>query len=161
VNRRYFIFAIALFSLGSVGCDDGSEAPGPTIVQTLSFIADGSAFSAANGGVVRAGNTVTISGQTSTSGTIRTISIELEAVAAGTFAVGGADSPVITYSEQASNGAVRYWSADVGVGSGTVVFTQLSATRAIGTFLATLPPVTASGATAAKVITSGSFDLTF
>jgi hypothetical protein len=68
---------------------------------------------------------------------------------------------VITYSEQTSGGAIKYWTAGVGVGSGTVVFTELTATKAVGTFLATLPPVTASGATAPKVITSGTFNLTF
>jgi hypothetical protein len=160
VKLRLLAVAAFLSLTGAAGCGDDDPADSGAI-NSLSFLADGDQFTASNGGAARSGNTVTITG-TSTSGSVtRTISIAVQATAAGTIAIGGAGSPTVTYTEQTAGAAAKQWTAGTGAGSGTLVFTQLSAARAIGTFLATLPPVTASGATAAKTITAGSFNLTF
>ena len=157
---RSLAFAASLFFAGAAACGD-DESTDPSGLQTLSVLVDGAQFSAASGGATRAGNTVTLTGTATSGGITRTLTIAVQAAAAGTIAVGGAGSPTITYSEQASGAAAKQWAAGVGSGSGTLVFTELSATKAVGTFLANLPPVTASGALAAKNLSSGNFSLTF
>jgi hypothetical protein len=161
VKLRFLALAAFVSSIGAAGCGDDDPADSGA-VNSLAFLADGAQFTAAaGGGVARAGNTVTITGTQTSGGIARSLTIAVQATAAGTIAIGGAGSPTVTYTEQASGAAAKQWTATVGAGSGTLVFTELSATRAIGTFLATLPPVTASGAVATKTITNGSFNLKF
>lgn len=53
------------------------------------------------------------------------------------------------------------WQAGVGIGSGTIIITTISATAATGTFSFSLVAVPGTGATGTKAITDGTFNVTF
>jgi hypothetical protein len=53
------------------------------------------------------------------------------------------------------------WSGGVGIGSGTVTITTFTSTGASGTFALNLAPVPGTGSAGTKVITEGTFNVTF
>lgn len=140
----------------------GDDSTGPDTLQSLSFSIDGGQFTASSAGATRSGGTVTLTGSTSSGGTLRNITITIQSAAAGSSAIGGASSPSIVYSETASGASTaKQWAAGPNSGSGTLVITELTSTKAAGTFTATLPPVTVTGALAAKILSVGTFNLKF
>jgi hypothetical protein len=160
-SRLLPLVASALL-IATVACGgDDDDATQPAELQTLNVLIDGELFAAVNGGATQSGSTVTLSGISAAGGIVRTLTIVIPSAATGTVQIGGAGSPTITYAEQPSGGALLQWAAGEGAGSGTIVLTELSAARAIGTIIANLPPVTATGATSARVLTGGTFKLTF
>lgn len=53
------------------------------------------------------------------------------------------------------------WSTTSTQGSGTIVVTQRTATRVVGTFQFVMPPTPGSGSTGTRTITNGQFNVTF
>ena len=84
------------------------------------------------------------------------ITFGLAATAPGTFTV-SATSPVNAVYGVGN----ATWLAAGGVGSGQVIVTTLSSTRAVGTFNFVLTPNTSSGATGTRTITQGAFDVRY
>jgi hypothetical protein len=79
----------------------------------------------------------------------------------GTYSVGPATGASVAGSlVDVGNGPARQWNADGGAGSGTVTLTELTPTRASGTFSFTLVHLVTSS-TGTRVIANGKFDVTF
>lgn len=76
----------------------------------------------------------------------------------GTYTVGvsvGANGNINTINGSAS------WTATSVQGSGTIVVTQRTASRVVGTFQFVMPPAPGSGSTGTRTVTNGQFDVTF
>jgi hypothetical protein len=79
----------------------------------------------------------------------------------GTYAVSRATGASVAGSlVDVGSGAARQWNADGGAGSGTVTLSELTSTRARGTFSFTLVHIVTSS-TGTKAVTNGKFDVTF
>jgi hypothetical protein len=79
--------------------------------------------------------------------------------AAGDFVLGDGTAHEAVYREISAAGVARNWITKATGGEGTVVVTSITASRAVGTFVLTLQPVTESGAVGTRQITVGQFDL--
>jgi hypothetical protein len=79
----------------------------------------------------------------------------------GTYQVNRATGASVAGSlVDVGSGAARQWNADGGAGSGTVTLSELTATRARGTFSFTLVHIV-TASTGTKVIANGKFDVWF
>ena len=138
----------------------GGDSSGPAASSTLSFVVGDVTIDLATASATSSSGTITIQAQGTVVGEARTLSIAVQASAVGTFPVGTVGGASVVYTELAAGTSVaKQWEARNGSGSGTLVLSLLTATRAVGTFSATLPPVTSSGATAAKSLSAGVFDV--
>jgi hypothetical protein len=163
VTRATLCGALALaLALALAGCGGSDDATGPSNSASLTALAGDVAFSAGTVTATRTGGALSIVAEGASGGTTRTLAITLQASAVGSFTIGSASGPVLTYTELASGTTTaKAWSTSgTGTASGTLTITELSSVRAIGTFVATLPPVTSSGATQPKALTSGTFNVT-
>jgi hypothetical protein len=154
-------FARFLWTVPLAGAACGSDnATGAGAVDSLSFIVGDVTVAATSSSATLASGTLTVQAQGTISGIARTLTISVQASAPGTFTVGAAGGASVVYSELAAGTSVaKQWEARNGSGSGTLTLSQLSATRVVGSFVATLPPVTASGATASKSLSNGILDV--
>lgn len=121
----------------------------------LTATINGNAFVASAAGVTLSGATPYL--QIVGNDFNRSLSIGiLNMTAAGTYPLGNTPSRTVQYSATVSN-VFSTWGSQGTGGSGTVIVTSVTATRIIGTFTATLTPV--SGAAGGSLTVSGSFDM--
>src|SRR5688572_30410307 len=145
---------VLLLAVGCGGDDDDPLDVNPNDNGSMTARVDGAAFTATTVAASFSNGILAISGvQVSPS---QALTFGLAATAPGTFTV-AATSPV--------NGIYAVgnatWLASGNVGSGQVIVTTLSSTRAVGTFNFVLAPNTPSGATGTRTITQGAFDVRF
>jgi hypothetical protein len=161
--RSVVVLSLAL----AAGCSDSSGTSGinnPSGTDGVSLTArvDGSAWSADPTTIV-AGNmagVLTFSGTNASGGSVRrTIALRLLATAPGTYPIG---PPVATASNRGTvTEGTAEWLADASTGSGSITLASLTATRATGTFSFTAEAVAGTGASGPRVVTDGTFSVTF
>jgi hypothetical protein len=152
-----------LFVLAAtIGACGGGDSTGPGGGNgSVRATVDGSSFNAnlATAAVHKDG-VLSFAGVQSQGGTTRSINIGLVNVnGPGTFTFGGGNMHVVTYSEVQGTDAQnsKAWTANMVAGTGTVTVTELSASRAKGTFSFTLQP--GFNATGTKTLSNGTFDI--
>jgi hypothetical protein len=107
-----------------------------------------------------ASNVVTLQGST-TSSPITAISISVTNVTGpGTFQLTPNFAGTFGQVVVTSGSTAQAWSTVVAPGTGSITFTTLSSTRAVGTFSFTAQ-AGSGGATGQKAVTNGTFDVTF
>lgn len=146
----------------AIGGCGGSTGPGDGGNGSISASVAGSSFSATLAtGAVHNGGVLSFAGVQSQGGTTRQLNIAVVNVeGTGTFTFGSGNSHVVIYTEveNSSPQGGKSWTANMLVGSGSVTVTELSASRARGTFQFTLQPGT-QNATGTKAVTNGSFNV--
>lgn len=145
--------ALLAFAMVMACGDDGGNPPVGAGIMTASI--DGTAFSGTLAvQATRSGNVISISAVGSNT---RQLSLNLVGVTAtGNVAIGAGSASLGQYSQ-----GTQTWVSSLVGGSGTVVLTTLSSTRAVGTFSFTAIPSPSTGATGNKSVTSGAFDVSF
>lgn len=154
---RVYIAALAVIVAAAVGCSDDKSTTPTTGNKTLRATIAGTAW---NGSLAvqgsRVGNVLAISG---TDGSYQ-LAITIPSVAAtGTYNFGPGNVGVAQVV-QVSAGASTWTSSLVG-GSGSLVLTTFTATRAAGTFSFVGAASPGTPATGTRAVTGGSFDITF
>jgi hypothetical protein len=146
--------------LAGCGGDDDDDTTGPSGNAALSVsTGDGSLNSSAATALISNG-LLSIGAAGTSGGVTRSVGIAIQSATTGTFTVGALNGAVVTYTEVVTGSSSgKSWLAAAGSGSGTVTITELTATRVVGTFTATLPPVESTGATSTKTLTNGSFNI--
>ena len=145
--------ALLAFAFVMACGDDGGNPP--VGAGTVSASIDGTAFSGTLAvQAVRSVNTINISAVGSNT---RQLSLNLVGVTTtGNVPIGAGSTSMGQYSV-----GTQTWVSSLVGGSGTVVLTTLTTTRAVGTFTFTAIPSPSTGATGNKVVTTGAFDVTF
>ncbi|HYV99190.1 MAG TPA: hypothetical protein VE967_17160 [Gemmatimonadaceae bacterium] len=156
-NRIWHVLTCTvLLAVSACGSDSGTDS----ISESFSIFSGDAELNANAAEATLAGSLLTIHAE-GTSGEIkRVLTLQATATTTGTFTVGATNGATVRYSEipvGATSG--KEWLAAAGAGSGTFTLTEFSATRVTGTLSAVLPPVSASGATATKTLTNGTFTL--
>jgi len=136
----------------AVGCSS-STGPGSNGSAPMSASVDGAAWSASSTSATFNNGILAMAGVNPQSGTI---ALGVIASAPGTSAIGLA----LPGNASFTNGGTS-WEAAISGGSGSITITSLTTTEAKGTFQITAAPVTGTGATGSKVVTQGTFDVTF
>lgn len=160
VPRSTVVRTVALLALvcGPTACGAGGTQPSPP--SEMHALIDGVAWESSARASARRfpGDSLTITGGSlggSGSADGVTIGIGVVAVGPGTYSIGPTAAVSVTLLTAADS-----WQAGEGVGSGSITFTTLTASQAIGTFQFTVPPFS-TGAVGTRVVTQGRFDLTF
>jgi len=156
-NRLRTVIAL-LPLLAACGGKSNGPTGNPNTPGAFTASVDNSAFSATVAAASYINNAFIASGSQTTGSTTRTISIAVpNARNAGVYGltIAGASA---TYTET-TGGVTRSWSCFIGMGSGQVIFSALSASRAIATFNFTAPANAATGATGTRTIASGRIDM--
>ena len=146
---------VLLLAAGCGGDDDDPLDVNPNDNGSMTARVDGAAFTAFSVAGTFNGSVLAVSGiQISPS---QGLTIGVATTAPGTFTVGTGSSGVngIYVSGNSS------WSAAGNIGSGTVIITTLSSTRAVGSFNFVMQAQAGSGATGTRTITQGAFDVRF
>ena len=148
--KRLALLAFALV----MACGDDGGSP-PVGAGRLTASIDGTAFSGTLAvTAVRSGTALTISAVGSNT---RQLSLNLVGVSAtGNIAIGAGSTSLGQFSS-----STQTWVSSLVGGSGTVVLTTLTTTRATGTFSFTAVPSASTGATGNKTVTNGTFDVAF
>jgi len=162
INR----FAISvLLALICVGCSSTTEptdtgsGTGTTLANgSMSATIDGVAWTAAAITATNSGGQVAIG---ATSSSLLSINLFFVVNGPGTYTVNSAISSFLV--SQASTGAASTWTAVSGLAgsSGTVTFTTLTTTRAVGTFSGVVVANAGTAAVGTRTITNGRFDVRF
>jgi len=118
---------------------------------------DGSAWTATAITTATYSNGILSIGGADNSNPIRSIGLALTTNSIGTFAMGALPNAA---TGLVSIGIGPTWTANVAGGTGTITLTALSATGATGTFQFTAVAA-AGGATGQRVVTTGTFNITF
>lgn len=177
--RQSRVLASAILFIATVAAACGSDSPtapdnnnpgGGTITGTNCSVivgnqgtvtarVDGTTFSGIvpGGGGTRTAVTLVLFGQSNDNTTL-TIGILNPAV--GVHAIGGLTGNTMLIQTRSCSAGTGLWSA-IAAGSGSVTISTLTATGATGTFTGTLVAQAGSGATGNKVVTDGTFNLTF
>jgi hypothetical protein len=137
----------------------GSTTPAPTTSgSSLSFRMDGNLVTATNVTAAFANGIFTIGGGVAASNITLSIGLTPTTAQIGTYAFGplSATNALLLVGNPAQS-----WNAGAGIGSGSVTLTTFTSTSASGTFTLSLTPVPGTGSTGTKVITEGSFNVTF
>lgn len=154
-DPKLILTAVLTIALAACGGDDGT---GPNIGPnngTMTATVDGSAWTALQIAAVNNSGIVAISGSNAA---LLAIGFGFVGDTTGTYIIGpgfAANANVIDNQNSSS------WSANSFQGSGTITVTTLTAAGASGTFSYTAPLATGSGTPATRVVTAGSFDITF
>jgi hypothetical protein len=161
--------AVMLSRCGSSTTSPSSGASCGTVSTakgTMSAQLDGSSWEAAAVTTsLKNTNLVSIGGADACSpGRVVTFSLVVGGVGGalqkGTFTIGPSDLTGLT--SLLDIGPINIWGANVSLGgSGTVTFTTLSQTSAVGTFQFSYLPQTISGASGTHSVTNGVFNVTF
>ena len=142
--------------LAGVACGDGANnnPTGPTPSAGMSAAVDGQGWTAVSATAVRSGTVIAIGG----SDIGGQLGIGLGLIEAGT-----GDYPINATSASNANvtSGTQTWIANASSGSGTITITTLTTTRIAGTFSFTAPVVIGNPTPATRVVTNGTFDLTF
>jgi hypothetical protein len=152
--NRYASVAL-LCALAAACGDDDDDGLGPDPTNgTMTASIDGSAWNA--GLTVAAtyqGNTFGIGG---TDGTRQITIAVTDVTGTGTFdfGLGEAGAAIIAQGSES-------WTTTLTGGSGTLTISSINATGASGTFSFTAMPTPGSGATSNRVVTNGTFSVTF
>ena len=152
--------ALVLTTLLAVGC--GSDSPtglgnGGPANGSLTFNVDGSAWSAT---IITPAITSLASGVSAigAGNTQNTIAFAWLDQGVGTYMIGSGSAMNASLT---SIGGSQSWVANSQAGSGTMVVTQRTDSRIVGTFQFQLAAGQGSGATGTRTITNGAFDITF
>lgn len=122
----------------------------------MTFRVDGTAHTASSITAGMANGILSIAGTDSSKITTLSFAITPTAAGTGTYTLGplnAANASIIVGNPAAG------WQAGVGIGSGTVTITSLTASNAVGTFSFTLTAVPGTGATGTKNVTEGVFNV--
>ncbi len=149
----YFLFSAAL-TLASCSNDDSTSTNGSGS-STMSAKVDGSDWMASINGAKNSNGLVSFAGQ---DGNVRRIHFNIMATQTGTYDIGGT---VINPNMGQMSEGTKVWTSGLGMGTGKVIFTKLSASEAEGTFTLSLSPVTSTGASGTRNATEGKFSLKF
>jgi hypothetical protein len=168
LRRRVLVSLAAICCAGlafSAACGSGKvSVDGPIPYDsaagtgTMSANVDGANFSASGKTAVVTNHATSSSFSIVANGTGST-RLSLNAVgisSAGTYSMGAGGAAAGTWVSGAST-----WLSTLSGGSGTITFTTLTATRAVGTFSFTGAPVVGTSATGNKPVTNGTFDVNF
>lgn len=149
----YFLFS-AVLALASCSDDDSTSANGSGS-STMSAKIDGSDWTASINGATNSNGLIAFAGQ---DGNVRQIQLRVMATAAGTYDIGGT---VFNANMGQMSEGTKVWTSGLGMGTGKVIFTKLSASEAEGTFTLSLSPVTSTSASGTRNATEGKFSLKF
>lgn len=158
---RNLLLGLVVAVAGCGGSDDDGNPMGPGLINgTFTATVDGTAFSATTSVIAAyVSNTLVITATSGSGANAKSFSLTVQGVTGtGTFSLVTAGSAA-TYSET-TNSISQSWLCASTQGSGTVTLSQLSATKAVGTFTFIAPANTISGATGTKAVTAGSFNIT-
>ena len=159
------IARIAVLALASVAlaCSSGSKSTGPNgNGDYFSASVDGASFT---GDVLLSARltfgSLDVEGTMGPLGQVTAMTLTLTSVTGpGTFTIGsGGGGNAASIAASTSTGGVNHFGTVYG-GSGSVIITELSATRVSGTFSFTAPPSPANASEAAKHVTNGNFSIT-
>lgn len=151
---KYSLITVLMVALTACGGDD-PLGPGDTIPLngTMTATVDGTPWTAIQIAAINNGGVVAISGS------------NVALLAVGFGFVGDTTGTYTIGPLAASNGSVidnlTTWSASISQGSGTITVSTLSAASASGTFSFSAPLVSGTGTPATRVVTNGSFNVTF
>lgn len=148
--KSFLSFATLVTAIVMIGCSSDSTTSPSGSSMTAKI--DGMAFS----GSLSTLGTMTngVLGISGTSNNSYTISIAIPSAAVQTFTIGlGASSATVSVATGVT--ADKLYSANIITGSGTITVTELSATRAKGTFAV----VAQNNAGATVTVTEGMFDV--
>ena len=162
---RFSIRALAAVALASViACGGDSTGPGdddddddnPIVLANGSMSAriDGAQWRAS--AAIAATNNNGLVAIAGTDGTGRTIAFGVIAGGTGTFTTNSTSGTNFLIAEGGAS-----WHALLTTGNGSITFTTLTATRAVGSFSFTAPPVGGTTASGTRNVTQGAFDVTF
>ena len=145
--------------VATAGCGSSSTptTPTPTTTNAITAIMDGVAY---NSGSITA---EIISGALTMSSLNVADTAQLRfftAARVGTETIGRSSTTGIGYATVNAGLVTAVWAATPTLGSGTLTITTLTATGATGTFAFTASPLSGS-ATGSKVVTNGTFNVTF
>ncbi len=150
IASRAFAVAGLIFA---TACGSSSTGPAANGSAPMTAKIDGTAWSAPSASGSYGNGILAFAGANLQLGTI---GVGVIASGPGTYAigVGGPGNASVSIGGQA-------WSAAITGGSGSVTITSLTSTGAQGTFQFTAVPATGTGASGNKVVTEGTFDVTF
>lgn len=137
----------------------GSSTPAPTASgPSLSFRMDGSLVTATNVTATFANGIFTLGGGVAASNISIGIGLTPTTTQTGSYPLGPLSS---TNALLLVGNPAQSWNAGVGIGGGSVTIATFTSTSASGTFALNLAPVPGTGSSGTKVITEGSFNVTF
>jgi hypothetical protein len=137
----------------------GGSTPPPTASgPSLSFRMDGNLVTATNVTAAFVNGIFTLGGGVAASNITFSLGLTPSTSQVGSYPLGPLSS---TGALLLVGNPAQSWNAGVGIGSGTVTVTTFTSTSASGTFTLNLVPVPGTGSTGTRVITEGSFNVTF
>jgi hypothetical protein len=153
--------------LAAAGCSDstgtsGVNGPSSPTEGLLTATVDGSVFSAVPSSITatNVNGVIRISGvDGSTTGSGRTLDLTIVGNAPGIYPIGPPSGTPATSASLTLGGA--RWVADATLGSGSITITAFMPTQATGTFLFSAEPVPGTSAVGARIVTQGTFTVTF
>jgi hypothetical protein len=137
----------------------GNSTPAPTSSgPSLSFRLDGNLVTATSVTAAFVNGIFTLGGGVPASNITFSLGLTPTATQTGSYPLGPLSG---TNALLQIGNPVQGWNGGVGIGSGSVTITNFTPTSASGTFTLNLAAVPGTGATGTKVITEGSFNVTF
>ena len=137
----------------------GSSTPAPTTSgPSLSFRMDGNLVTATSVTAAFVNGIFTLGGGVPASNVTFSLGLTPTTTQTGTYSLGPLSA---TNALLLVGNPTQSWNGGVGIGSGSVTITTFTSTSASGTFALNLAPVPGTGSAGTKVITEGSFNVTF
>ena len=155
-SSQRFLTAVLVIGLTACSGDDDPTGPGDIIPTngTMSATIDGNTWTAIQIAGVNNGGVVAISGSDAT---LLAVGFAFVGQAAGTYTIG----PASAANASVIDNLTTTWTANSFQGSGTITVSTLTATGASGTFSYTAPLTSTTGTPATRVVTNGTFNVTF
>jgi hypothetical protein len=165
MNRIMCSLAGITLGLMASACGGGGSSPSapsapapPTSGASLSFRMDGNIVTATTVTAAFVNGIFTLGGGVPASNITFSLGLTPTAAQTGIYPLGPLSS---TNAMLLVGNPAQSWSGGAGIGSGTVTITTFTSTSASGTFALNLTPVPGTGSAGTKVITEGSFNVTF
>jgi hypothetical protein len=147
-----FTAGLLLFSNACGGDDDPAGPGGGGVPGTMTARVDGQSWTATMINRGRSGTQMVISG--TAQGV--TINLQVSNPAPGTITLEPGNLTNLNVAQ-----GTQGWVASAGTGSGSITFTTLTDTRAVGSFAFTGELIMGSGPPATRQVTEGAFDIVF
>ena len=170
------VFLMSLFTVAACGGSGTSGTTSPsgssgtgTTAGTMSARIDGTLWTASTVSATKVLSstgvpfgTLAVSGTGSLANQTVNLTFTIPAVA-GAYTLGSAPGniPGPQNASLTNSSTTAQWNATSTIGSGSITVTSLTLTNAVGAFAFVLPPVASTSATGTRVVTEGSFLVSF